>query len=61
MISRLRDTLTLDKRTLEQLREGSIGDSDAEPISEDDYSDNGQDMAKTDNQVCTVCCASVSD
>lgn len=51
VISRLCKVLQLDGRALEQLREGSAGASEAEPASEDEYSDNGQDMAETDNQV----------
>lgn len=53
VISRLCDTLQLDARTLDQLRDGSVGESDEEAGSEDDYGDNGQDMAETDNQVST--------
>lgn len=56
VISRLCTVFHLDAGIFDQLRAGSADQSDEEAASEEDYSDNGQDMAETDNQVTIAAC-----
>lgn len=52
VIIRLCDTLGLESSSLHKVKDGSASEADEEVDSVDEASDNGQDMAETDNQVC---------
>lgn len=57
VLIRLLETVGVDAAPLvaQQGSEAASGD-DEDFVSEEDYSDTGQDMAETDNQVCLLYC-----